>query len=86
MKRAQEVAPGGSRTSTSSSTVGVTAGARSSVLLLPIPGRPGDRGDHLVLAGLPPSKSPAFWPSRSTKIRSATSNTSARLWLITTTP
>ena len=30
--------------------------------------------------------SPAFWPSRSTKMRSATSKTSTRLWLITSTP
>ena len=38
---------------------------------------------RLVSAAL---KSPASLPSRSTKMRSATSNTSARLWLITTTP
>ena len=47
----------------------------------------GDRGDDLLLRSTRGRRSsPATRPSRSTTIRSATSKTSARLWLITTTP
>ena len=47
----------------------------------------GDRGDDLLARwSLARRSSATRRPSRSTTIRSATSNTSARLWLITTTP
>ena len=48
---------------------------------------PGDRRDDVLLGGrVRRAKSPAGRPSRRTKMRSATSKTSTRLWLITTTP
>ena len=69
--------------------------ARCALHQLPSPrvdaGRPADgagdrRHDLLALVVLRRRRSPPARPSRSTMIRSATSKTSARLWLITTTP
>ena len=56
------------------------------LLLLDLPRlRPGDRRHDLLLARVAHREVARLRPSRSTKMRSATSNTSARLWLITTT-